>query len=149
MRMHGHRAAKIDPLDLIHREEVAALSPERYGLVDDDRSYNVNGILWTKRVGESGEGEGEEWWTLKRIRDHLWSVYVGNIAYEVRCFHLESELVFTCFLFKKKVYAFPIENGTSLVFPSSRISNPSIPRRHTPFICGPRAETAYTWTSSP
>jgi len=99
MRMHGHRAARIDPLDLIHREEVAALSPERYGLVDDDRSYNVNGILWTKRVGESGEGEGEEWWTLKKIRNHLWSVYVGNIAYEVRCFYFQS---LNQFFFSKK-----------------------------------------------
>ena len=83
MRTHGHRAARIDPLDLIHREEVAALSPERYGLVDDNAKYNVNGILWTKRVGEALEGEGEEWWTLKQIREHLRKVYVGNIAYEV------------------------------------------------------------------
>jgi len=83
MRTHGHRAARIDPLDLIHREEVAALSPERYGLVDDNAKYNVNGILWTKRIGEAREGEGEEWWTLKQIREHLRKVYVGNIAYEV------------------------------------------------------------------
>ncbi|KAJ3513296.1 hypothetical protein NLJ89_g3024 [Agrocybe chaxingu] len=62
MRTHGHRAAKIDPLDLIHREEVAALSPARYGL--------------------RAEGEGDEWWTLKQIQEHLRNVYVGNIAYE-------------------------------------------------------------------
>ncbi|KAF9479328.1 dehydrogenase E1 and transketolase domain-containing protein 1 [Pholiota conissans] len=80
MRTHGHRAAKIDPLDLIHREEVAALFPERYGLTNDEQKYNVNGILWTKRVGDTEEGE--EWWTLKQIREHLRSVYVGNIAYE-------------------------------------------------------------------
>ncbi|KAF8196096.1 dehydrogenase E1 and transketolase domain-containing protein 1 [Pholiota molesta] len=55
MRTHSHRAAKIDPLDLIHREEVAALSPERYGLTDDEQRYNVNGILWTKSVGEPGK----------------------------------------------------------------------------------------------
>lgn len=80
MRTHGHRAARIDPLDLIHREEVAALSPARYGLVDDEKKYNVNGILWTKRVGELGEEE--EWWSLKEITEHLRKVYVGNIAYE-------------------------------------------------------------------
>ncbi|KJA23080.1 hypothetical protein HYPSUDRAFT_40201 [Hypholoma sublateritium FD-334 SS-4] len=79
LRTHGHRAARIDPLDLIHREEVAALFPNRYGLVDNDQKYNVNGILWTKRVGED---EGEEWWTLRQIREHLRKVYVGNIAYE-------------------------------------------------------------------
>jgi probable 2-oxoglutarate dehydrogenase E1 component DHKTD1 len=80
MRTHGHRAARIDPLDLIHREEVAALFPARYGLVDDEKKYNVNGILWTKRVGELGEEE--EWWSLKEITEHLRRVYVGNIAYE-------------------------------------------------------------------
>lgn len=81
MRTHGHRAARIDPLDLIHREEVAALSPARYGLLDEEKKYNVNGILWTKRVGELGEEE--EWWSLKEITEHLRKVYVGNIAYEV------------------------------------------------------------------
>ncbi|KAF8156045.1 thiamine diphosphate-binding protein [Crassisporium funariophilum] len=80
MRTHGHRAARIDPLDLIQREEVAALSPERYGLVDAEHKYNVNGILWTKPVGELGETE--EWWSLREIREHLRRVYVGNIAYE-------------------------------------------------------------------
>lgn len=83
MRTHGHRAAHIDPLNLIHREEVAALSPERYGLTDPEQKFNVDGILWTKRVGEAVEGGGEEWWTLGEIRDHLRRVYVGNIAYEV------------------------------------------------------------------
>ncbi|KIM37025.1 hypothetical protein M413DRAFT_448750 [Hebeloma cylindrosporum] len=82
MRTHGHRAAHIDPLDLIHREEVAALSPERYGLTNPEQRFNVDGILWTKRVGEAVEGSGEEWWTLSEIRDHLRRVYVGNIAYE-------------------------------------------------------------------
>ncbi|KAF8877232.1 dehydrogenase E1 and transketolase domain-containing protein 1 [Gymnopilus junonius] len=72
MRTHGHRAARIDPLDLIHREE-------RYGLDDDSKMYNVNGILWTKRVGT---GDEEAWWSLKQIREHLRKVYVGNIAYE-------------------------------------------------------------------
>ncbi|KAK2467971.1 hypothetical protein APHAL10511_000266 [Amanita phalloides] len=85
MRTHGHRAARIDPLDLIHREEVAALDPARYGLTDQNKRYNVDGIVWTKPVEESrrrdGEGEGE-WWTLKEITHHLRQVYVGRIAYE-------------------------------------------------------------------
>src|SRR5260221_7220040 len=75
MRTHGHHAARIDPLDLIHREEVAALSAERYGLVDEDKSFNVNGILWTKHVGEYREGKGVEWWTLEEIKEHLRRVY--------------------------------------------------------------------------
>jgi len=83
MRMHGHRAAKIDPLDFIHRDQVAVLGSERYGLTDDNKRYDVNGILWTKRVGEYAEGEGEEFWTLKEIKDHLTNIYVGNVGYEV------------------------------------------------------------------
>lgn len=82
MRIHGHRSARIDPLDLIHREEeVAALCPVRYGLDDEEKKYDVNGILWIKRVGE-GE-EKEEWWSLREVREHLRKVYVGNIGYEV------------------------------------------------------------------
>ncbi|KAF5378852.1 hypothetical protein D9615_006945 [Tricholomella constricta] len=80
MRTHGHRAARIDPLDLIHREEVAALDPKRYGLIDDSKKYNVNGIIWTKPVG--GSHSAEEWWTLAEITRHLRSVYVGRIAHE-------------------------------------------------------------------
>ena len=81
MRTHGHRAAKIDPLDLIHREEVAALFPQRYGLFDYAELFNVSGILWTRRLGDPGEGE---LWSLKQIEDHLRKIYIGNIAYEVR-----------------------------------------------------------------
>jgi probable 2-oxoglutarate dehydrogenase E1 component DHKTD1 len=81
MRTHGHRAARIDPLDLIQREEVAALSLARYGLVDEQKKYNVNGILW-RRARELGEEE--DWLSLRDITEHLRKVYVGNIAYEVR-----------------------------------------------------------------
>jgi 2-oxoglutarate dehydrogenase complex dehydrogenase (E1) component-like enzyme len=85
MRTYGHRAARIDPLDLIHREEVAALNPARYGLVDRERRYDVDGILWTKRVGEERRGREreEEMWTLDEIEEHLRRVYVGKIGYEV------------------------------------------------------------------
>ncbi|KAF9445181.1 2-oxoglutarate dehydrogenase, E1 component [Macrolepiota fuliginosa MF-IS2] len=79
MRTHGHRAARIDPLDLIHRDEVAALDPTRYGLTERGKRYDVDGILWTKRVGD---GEGEELWTLEEIERHLRGVYVGKIGYE-------------------------------------------------------------------
>jgi probable 2-oxoglutarate dehydrogenase E1 component DHKTD1 len=78
--MHGHRAARIDPLDLLQREDVDALDPERYGLVDSSKKYDVNGIIWTKRVGEAPDDP--EHWTLRDITDHMRSVYVGRIAYE-------------------------------------------------------------------
>ena len=80
LRTHGHRAARIDPLDLLQREEVAALSPARYGLVDGAKQYNVNGILWAKPVGE--DADTEDWWSLRDIEAHLRAVYVGRIAYE-------------------------------------------------------------------
>lgn len=83
MRVHGHRAARIDPLDLIHREEVAALSPSRYGLGEGSEKYDVNGILWTKRAGgEQGQGEAQDMWPLEDIVKTLRGVYVGRIGYE-------------------------------------------------------------------
>lgn len=82
MRTHGHRAARIDPLELIQREDVAALYTERYGLVDKSVKYDVDGILWTKRVGEVNREE-EEMWSLEEIERHLREVYVGRIGYEV------------------------------------------------------------------
>jgi probable 2-oxoglutarate dehydrogenase E1 component DHKTD1 len=83
MRIHGHRAARIDPLDLIHREEVAALSPTRYGLGQDQgeqQQYNVDGIVWTRPVGS---GKGEDLWSLEDIVKTLEGIYVGRIGYEV------------------------------------------------------------------
>lgn len=90
VRTHGHRAARIDPLDLIQREEVAALNPTRYGLTDDEQKYNVNGIIWTKPVEQLRE-DTEEWWTLGQITRHLRALYVDRIAYEV-CFTLSIDL---------------------------------------------------------
>ncbi|TFK48888.1 dehydrogenase E1 and transketolase domain-containing protein 1 [Heliocybe sulcata] len=80
MRMHGHRAARVDPLDLMQREEVAALNPTRYGLVDEDKEYNVNGIIWTSPAAE--QSDKEERWKLRDIVRYLRAVYVGRIAYE-------------------------------------------------------------------
>ncbi|EIM89258.1 dehydrogenase E1 and transketolase domain-containing protein 1 [Stereum hirsutum FP-91666 SS1] len=89
LRTHGHRAARIDPLDLLQREEVAALDPTRYGLVDPAAKYNINGIIWDKPVGTSSSAttnsvtdSEEDFWTLEEIVRHLRGIYVGRIAYE-------------------------------------------------------------------
>lgn len=83
LRTHGHRAAKIDPLDLLQREEVAALDPARYGLSDFEKKYVIDGIIWNKPVSESrGELMPSEAWTMHQIVHHLRAVYVGRIAYE-------------------------------------------------------------------
>ncbi|KAG1828499.1 thiamine diphosphate-binding protein [Suillus variegatus] len=74
LRTHGHRAASIDPLDLLRRERVAALDPIRYGLDDPARTFDVDGIIWT--------GEGQQEWNLENITSFLNAVYVGRIAYE-------------------------------------------------------------------
>ncbi|KAJ7781815.1 thiamine diphosphate-binding protein [Mycena maculata] len=82
VRTHGHRAARIDPLDLIQREEVAALNPRRYSLEDDEKKYNVNGIVWTGPVDTSHREDADEWWTLRQVTEHLRAIYIGRIAYE-------------------------------------------------------------------
>ena len=80
LRTHGHRAARIDPLDILQREEVAALNPARYGLTDPSHKYDINGIVWTRPVGSTDAAPEE--WTLEQITNHLRRIYVGRIAYE-------------------------------------------------------------------
>lgn len=80
MRTHGHRAARVDPLDLLQRDEVAALDATRYGLTDPAKSYPIDGIIWNNPDGPNLTSN--EHWTLKEIKEHLREVYVGNIAYE-------------------------------------------------------------------
>jgi 2-oxoadipate dehydrogenase E1 component len=81
--MHGHRAAKIDPLDLLQREEVAALNPSRYGLDDPEKRFPIDGIIWNRPAEDSRtNSSGSEEWSLRQITHHLRAVYVGRIAYE-------------------------------------------------------------------
>jgi probable 2-oxoglutarate dehydrogenase E1 component DHKTD1 len=87
VRTHGHRAARVDPLDLLQREEVPALDPARYGLADPAQTYDVNGILWTR----DADTDAPELWTLADISTHLRSVYVGRIAYEYMHSHSKTE----------------------------------------------------------
>lgn len=83
----------MDPLDLMHREEVAALDPARYGLADGSKSYNVNGILWNKSVlqgdapvtpssSSQSEEAADDYLTLDEIVSRLRSTYVGRISFE-------------------------------------------------------------------
>ena len=88
-RTFGHAAAKIDPLELLHRERVPALDPGRYNLTDPNKEYNVNGIIWTKPVGSTEEQD--EWWTLSKITQHLHTTYVGGLAYEFNHSHSHIE----------------------------------------------------------
>lgn len=89
MRTHGHRAAHIDPLDLLQREEVAALDPTRYGLRDGNKEFPIDGIVWANPAGPNLTSD--ETWPLERIISHLRSVYVGKIAYEYMHSHSKTE----------------------------------------------------------
>ncbi|GMK58230.1 hypothetical protein CspeluHIS016_0502620 [Cutaneotrichosporon spelunceum] len=85
MRRHGHRAAKVDPLDLMERDPVSALDPYRYGLSDDTK-YPLKGIMHLPQSGDvprtqTGEGTDASR-TLKEITEHLMGVYVDRIGYE-------------------------------------------------------------------
>ncbi|EKM51353.1 uncharacterized protein PHACADRAFT_152038 [Phanerochaete carnosa HHB-10118-sp] len=105
LRMHGHRAAHIDPLDLLQREEVAALNPARYGLADPSAKYNIDGIVWTRPVGEAGTSEE---WTLARITEHLRRIYVGRIAYEYMHSPSKTERLWFSHLLESQVAPAPL-----------------------------------------
>ncbi|KAJ6621901.1 dehydrogenase E1 and transketolase domain-containing protein 1 [Mycena sp. CBHHK59/15] len=114
LRTHGHRAAHIDPLDLIQREEVAALDPHRYGLLEDKKKYNVNGILWTKPINTSQREDAEEWWTLRQVTEHLRSIYIDRLAYEYMHSPSKTERLWFSHILESKVIA---SSGVSLSVP--------------------------------
>ncbi|CUA77588.1 dehydrogenase E1 and transketolase domain containing 1 [Rhizoctonia solani] len=82
VRQHGHRAASIDPLDLLERDPVGALDPKRYGLQDANAKFDINGIIWHDFRNLGNPSSEPVMWSLSDIVDHLRSVYVGRIAYE-------------------------------------------------------------------
>nr|XP_019012250.1 oxoglutarate dehydrogenase (succinyl-transferring), E1 component [Kwoniella pini CBS 10737]OCF51031.1 oxoglutarate dehydrogenase (succinyl-transferring), E1 component [Kwoniella pini CBS 10737] len=94
VRRHGHRAAQIDPLDLMERDPVGALDPARYGL-KEAHAYPLQGILHTPpsikptippttsapERSETGEGS-DVTMSLEKIKQHLMDVYVDKIGFE-------------------------------------------------------------------
>ncbi|KAF8137705.1 thiamine diphosphate-binding protein [Boletus edulis] len=98
LRTHGHRAASIDPLDILRRERVAAIEPARYGLTDPSATYNVDGILW---AGE-GHGKGKNW-SLDQITGFLNGVYVGRIAYEYMDLPSKTERLWFAHLLESEI----------------------------------------------
>ncbi len=63
-------------------EEVAALDPTCYGLVDHNKLYNVNGIVWLNSIEDHIIGKTKAMFPLSEIVHHLHSVYIGQIAFE-------------------------------------------------------------------
>nr|XP_019050186.1 oxoglutarate dehydrogenase (succinyl-transferring), E1 component [Kwoniella bestiolae CBS 10118]OCF29116.1 oxoglutarate dehydrogenase (succinyl-transferring), E1 component [Kwoniella bestiolae CBS 10118] len=94
VRRHGHRAAQIDPLDLMDRDPVGALNPSRYDL-QTSQSYPLQGILHlppslkpttppttaAPERTETGEGSNVSK-SLEEIEKHLMEVYVDKIGFE-------------------------------------------------------------------
>ncbi|KAG8855334.1 hypothetical protein FRB96_007132 [Tulasnella sp. 330] len=104
VRQHGHRAARIDPLDMLERDDVAALDPARYGLEDSEKMYIVDGILWNKQMPEGPRGSKQQGaWKLRDIVTFLREVYVGRIAYEFMHSPSKSERLWFTHLLESEV----------------------------------------------
>ncbi|KAL9938230.1 hypothetical protein V8E36_002853 [Tilletia maclaganii] len=83
VRRHGHRAAKVDPLDMMDREsEVAALDPARYGLQPEE-TLLCDGIV--ELPSESKDRDGKA--SLRSITGHLQQTYVSSIGIEFMHMH--------------------------------------------------------------
>ncbi|CAG8435886.1 6888_t:CDS:10 [Diversispora eburnea] len=73
-RTFGHRAADLDPLGIMKREEIKALDHLRYIFTTDpNKLYNLKGILFVNSKDKA---------TLDSILSHLLKVYCGKVAYE-------------------------------------------------------------------
>jgi probable 2-oxoglutarate dehydrogenase E1 component DHKTD1 len=99
-RIHGHRCAKIDPLDLMKRPVVPALDPRRYGFslpLDAIRPEFRSSVL-PEQVNEVGDKfdvtgimqfpaneihEIDETRSIEEISTQLEKVYCSGIGYEV------------------------------------------------------------------
>ncbi|KAF8314960.1 dehydrogenase E1 and transketolase domain-containing protein 1 [Clavulina sp. PMI_390] len=111
VRTHGHRAATIDPLDLLQREEVAALDPTRYGLSDPKRLYNTNGILWNRSVLEKdGSDPSDHMMSLEAIVRRLRTTYVGRISFEYMHSPNKSERLWWSHFLEGEQQAFEVDS---------------------------------------
>lgn len=80
VRRHGHRAANIDPLELMDREEkVAALESKRYGLNPTD-SHDIQGIMDVPESTLKGLENGKM--KIEDITEHLRKVYLEHLGIE-------------------------------------------------------------------
>ncbi|KAJ3151420.1 hypothetical protein HDU86_006120 [Geranomyces michiganensis] len=80
-RLHGHRAANVDPLNLTNTDasSIFQLDPARYGIPDLDKTYPLAGIV---HVSDATNGGAKESATLNDVLSHLREAYCGRIGYE-------------------------------------------------------------------
>lgn len=111
LRQHGHRAALIDPLNKLEREEVAALDPARYGLTDPEKEYEIDGIIWNSDADDKTRpASSNQRWSLEKITKHLREVYVGPIAYEFMHSPSKSERLWFAHLLESEPAIQPMSN---------------------------------------
>eukprot|EP00834_Sanchytrium_tribonematis_P005647 NODE_356_length_8904_cov_1.034412.p1 type:complete len:728 gc:universal NODE_356_length_8904_cov_1.034412:2064-4247(+) len=80
-RQHGHKAAKIDPLDMTAPEDVKDLHLYRYGFDEKDTTkLDVKGILHLGKPGNPSQGLPKA--SIRDIYKYLKSIYCGRIGYE-------------------------------------------------------------------
>jgi probable 2-oxoglutarate dehydrogenase E1 component DHKTD1 len=81
-RVHGHRAAELDPLGLLPKEyflflfirDIYQLNPLRFGLSENSR-YKLSGILHVGKSSDPSISRDEA--SLDRILSHLKKTYTG------------------------------------------------------------------------
>ncbi|GAA5957152.1 hypothetical protein JCM21900_003112 [Sporobolomyces salmonicolor] len=99
-RKHGHRAARVDPLDLAERPNVPALDPRRYGFEVDEAEVRlkfVSKALPSSKLDEYKWDvtgildfpDGGKLKTMDEISQRLADVYTGGIGFEFM--HLPSK----------------------------------------------------------
>ncbi|ORY63690.1 Thiamin diphosphate-binding protein [Leucosporidium creatinivorum] len=91
-RKHGHRAARLDPLDLALRPSVPALDPRRYGFKIDGANLrpevDVSGILSFPPDEQGGRK------TVEEVQKRLEEVYCSGIGYEFTHLPLKSHRLY-------------------------------------------------------
>ncbi|KAJ3016184.1 hypothetical protein HKX48_004167 [Thoreauomyces humboldtii] len=85
-RLHGHKAAEVDPLGITHSEKIFQLDPARYGIADPKRTFPVDGIVHVGEAADPAVSKSEA--PLEEIIAHLRKSYCGRIGYEFT--HIEN-----------------------------------------------------------
>ncbi|KAK0565686.1 hypothetical protein OC861_003633 [Tilletia horrida] len=110
VRRHGHRAAKIDPLNLMAREsEVAALDPSRYGLRSDEKMA-TSGILRMPQDISNGDHTSR----VQAISQHLQQTYVSSIGFEFMHMHSKGARNWFMDLLESGAATRPVDSKTKL-----------------------------------
>ncbi|KAJ1896049.1 hypothetical protein LPJ81_004829, partial [Coemansia sp. IMI 209127] len=76
-RSIGHKSTDLDPLRMQKKATVPELDPARYGLTDENQTFNIDGILSISGASQPGETA-----TMDEIHKALKDTYSGHVAYE-------------------------------------------------------------------